>query len=111
MKRSATGKRYVDLPGVALNEDRIPTSLRSILKYAREWALVGDSALDRQLSGTPKQKIRASVDAARPLFEQIYAFAFESPDAKAIPIPDEVVIFQMYWTSLQAMEAEIRNEK
>ena len=111
MSTSATGKRYIDLPGVTLNETAVPPALTPILGVVAEWAYVGDAALERKVRVTANKDIRTVVESARSLREEIYRFAFESPGTKAVPVPDEVVVFQMFWTSLQTLEAEIRNEK
>ena len=108
MTKSATGKRYIDLPGVQLNESDIPSPLLPLLEVAKEWAIVGDNALEKAIQKTEKQKIRTAVNLARPLKDNIEKFAFESNGASATPVPDEVVIFQMFAWSLKRLEVEVR---
>ena len=108
MSSSSTGKRYCDLPGVNISLEAIPPALRPLLEDAKEWAIVGDNALERAVRKAGKDKIRAVVARSRPLLDKIDRFAHDSAGAKATPIPHEVVVFQIFGWSLKLLEVEAR---
>jgi hypothetical protein len=108
MSSSSTGKRYCDLPGVQITPKAIPAPLLPLLEMAKEWAIVGDDALERAVRKAGKEKIRSVVKLATPLKSEIDRFAHESAGAKATPVPDEVVVFQMFGWSLKLLEFEAR---
>jgi hypothetical protein len=108
MCASSTGKRYVDVPGVKITLANIPVGLQPLLGLAKEWAIVGDDALEEAIRKAGKKRIRACVDAAWPLKDEMFQFAYESNGAKATPVPDEVVVFQMFAWSLNRLEVEVR---
>ena len=111
MTESATGKRYCDLPGVNIRISKIPADLRPVLKVAREWSIVGDNALERAIRKAGKRKICAVVELAWPLENEIFMFALKSKGAKAIPVPHEIVLFQIFSWNLRRLRVEIPKEK
>ena len=110
MTQSATGKRYADLPDVRISESSIPAALLPILGVAKEWAIVGDDALERAIRKAGKEKVSSAVEIAWPLRAEIARFAYESQGAKTIPVPDEVVMFQMLGWSLNRLQTEVGPE-
>lgn len=50
------------------------------------------------------------MEIAWPLRAEIARFAYESQGAKTIPVPDEVVIFQMLGWSLNRLQTEVGPE-
>lgn len=106
MGKSSTGKRYSELEDVLIDATRIPESFRSALGFISDWAIIGDNAVDKAIRGTPKQKLLECVDAIIPLEDQIHDFAFESPGAKLTPIPQEVVLCQIFLTAYANLKVE-----
>jgi len=100
--------RYDKLPNVKIDESRVPSKLRDLLPFARQWGILGDDALERAIRQAGRDEIRRAVKAASGLRKEIHAFAYESPGASATPIPDEVVLFQMFACSLRWLEVEAK---
>ena len=69
---------------------------------------MGDEALERAVRAASRDEIARAVEAARPLRDLIHDFAYRSAGALATPVPDEVVLFQMFAWSLQRLEVESR---
>src|SRR5262245_40276327 len=100
-------RRYDKLPDVTIDESRVPAPLRDLLPFARAWGILGDDALDRAIRQASPAEITRAVEAARPLKSAIQKFAYRSAGASATPVPDEVVLFQMFAWSLNRLELEI----
>jgi hypothetical protein len=98
--------RYDQLPDVRIDESRIPPPLRSLIPLARAWGIAGDEALERAIRAASRDEIAAVVAASRGMKDAIHGFAYRSPGANATPVPDEVVLFQMFAWSLNRLEVE-----
>jgi len=105
-KRREIG-RYTNLPGVLIDESRVPASLRPLLPIARDWGNLGDEALERAIGEASRETIAQAVEAALPMKDEIHDFAYRSAGAAATPVPDEVVLFQMFAWSLNRLEVEM----
>jgi hypothetical protein len=106
-KRNEIG-RYDQLPHVRLDESRIPAPLCPLLPFARPWGILGDDALERAVRVASCDGIVRAVEAARPFKDAIHDFAYRSIGPSATPVPDEVVLFQMFAWSLNRLEVESR---
>ena len=107
MKERREIGRYDQLPGVQIDERRIPASLRPLLPYARAWGILGDGELERAISAATWGDVIEAVEAARPLKEEIFQYAHRSAGAAATTVPDEVVLFQMFEWCLLRLESEV----
>src|SRR2546427_173597 len=107
MKQSATGKRYAELPGVTLRLEKIPRPLVPLLEDAKKWAIVGETGIEKAILKTRLEEMEGILSAALPLRDQIRNFAFESEGASQTPVPDEVVLFQMFSCVLQRIESTV----
>jgi hypothetical protein len=105
---SSFANRYDQLPDVQIDPSRIPPQLQPLLPFARAWGIMGDDALERAVREASRDEILRAVEAARPLRDLIRDFAYRSAGASATPVPDEVVLFQMFAWSLQRLEVESR---
>lgn len=101
-------KRYDQLPGVQIDPTRIPSPLQEILPVVRTWAIMGDEALERAIRAAGRDEIVRAVQAVQSLKDAIHDFAYRSGGASATPIPDEVVLFQLFAWSLNRLEVECR---
>ena len=99
--------RYDKLPNVRIDESLVPAKLRELLPFARAWGILGDDALERAIRQASHDDIKRAVEASKPLKTAIHKFAYQSPGASATPVPDEVVLFQMFAWSLNRLEVEI----
>jgi hypothetical protein len=100
-------KRYDQLPGVTIEESRIPELLQPLIPYARAWGILGDDGLEWAIAHGSRNEMEEVVRVARPLKDAIHQYAYESAGASAIPVPDEVVLFQMFAWSLNRLEVEV----
>ena len=96
-------RSYGELPNVKIDESRIPAPLRKLVPLAKVWSISCDDALDRAVRATSRDEITRVVHAALPLRDAIYDFAFESVGASAIPVPDEVVLFQIFVRTFEVL--------
>ena|SRR5688572_27113193 len=103
-------RRYGELPGVKLDQSQIPASLCPLLPFAKRWAILSDDGLEQAISEEGYEEIVKAVEAARPLKSAIHEFAYRSAGASATPVPDEVVLFQMFAWSLNRLEIEVSDD-
>jgi hypothetical protein len=103
---SSTNRRYHELPDVEISETNVPEKLRPLIPFAMQWGIVGDEALERLVRKASPENIARTLAAAMPLKDAISDFAFYSAEAAAIPVPDEVVLFQIFHWSLCRLETE-----
>jgi hypothetical protein len=103
-----SSKRYDQLPGVQIDPTRIPSPLQEILPVVRKWAIMGDGALEQAIRAANRDEIARAVQSTQSLKDAIHDFAYRSEGALATPIPDEVVLFQMFAWSLNRLEVECR---
>jgi hypothetical protein len=103
---SLGNKRYWDLPGVVIDEANVPSKLRVLLPFAQQWSMIGDDALEHALKKYDARMIAETLRTAVPLKDAVASYAFESPGAAAIPVPDEVVLYQMFYWALCRLETE-----
>src|SRR3954464_14104128 len=106
--RSSINRRYHELPEVEINEGNVPEKLRPLVPFARQWSIIGEEALERAIDQCARENIERTLAAAMPLKDAISDFAFYSPAAAAIPVPDEVVLFQIFHWSLCRLETDLR---
>jgi hypothetical protein len=111
MKQPATGKRYAELPGVTLRLEVIPPPLIPLLEDAKKWAIVGETGIERAISKASLEDMEALVARAKPLEEKAWKFAHESIGSRQIPIPDEVVLFQIFLGVLRTIDSTVRLKK
>ena len=105
---SSSTKRYDQFPDVQIDPLRIPPQLQPLLPLARAWGIMGDDALEHAVRAASRDEIVRVVEAAHPVRDLIHDFAHRSAGASATPVPDEVVLFQMFAWSLQRLEVESR---
>jgi hypothetical protein len=107
MTESATGKLYAELPGVKIRKNLIPGLLHEILDDAKTWAIVGETGIEKAIKKATIEDMERVVSAARPIKDEIWRFAFESQGASQTPIPDEVVLFQIFVCVLGELESTV----
>ncbi len=111
MTKSATGKRYAELPGATIRLKVIPRALLPLLDDAKKWAIVGETGVDGAIRKASIEEMEAVVARAEPLKEELWKFAHESAGSRATPIPDEVVLFQIFRCVLQDLDSTVRLKK
>jgi hypothetical protein len=111
MSPSATGKRYAELPGVKLRLDYIPRSLAPLVEDAKRWAIVGETGVERAIKKVSIEELESLIARAQPLKTEVWKFAHDSEGAHQTPIPDEVVLFQIYLCVLQNINSTVLLEK
>jgi len=107
MKQSATGKRYAELPGVTLRLEEIPRLLVPLLEDAKKWAIVGETGVERAISKASLEEMEAVIARAETLKEEAWKFAHESDGSPQTPIPDEVVLFQIFLSVLRDIDSTV----
>jgi hypothetical protein len=108
MNRSSTGKRYAALQSVMLRLGKIPPSLVPLLDCAKQWPIVGETGVEREIRNASLEEMEMVVARAEPLKEEAWKFAHESEESRQTPIPDEVVLFQIFLSVLQDIDSTVR---
>jgi hypothetical protein len=85
--------RYMDSPGVTINQARVPERLRPLLQFANEWAIGDDVERSDFIAGAPYNQKKAFVEAVTPLFDDIDTYA--RLNERAVPVPDEVIVLNL----------------
>lgn len=85
--------RYSDIPGLVLDESRVPEAFRHLLPLARHWAVGDDRERANLMWLTDTEELRRFVDAVWTQFEAIDAWC--GSRRGLVPVPDEVVLFDM----------------
>jgi hypothetical protein len=111
MPPSATGKRYAELPDVRIRPEAIPRSLAPLLADAKQWAVVGEAGIERAIAKASLEEMAAVVARAEPLKAEAWQFAHESEGSRATPVPDEVVLFQIFLGVLRDLDSTVRLKK
>jgi len=111
MKRSATGKRYAELPDVTLRLEVIPRPLLPLLEDAKKWAIVGETGVERAIKKASLEEMEAVIARAETLEDEAWKFAHESDGSRQTPIPDEVVLFQIFLSVLRSIDWTVRLKK
>src|SRR5260370_28824129 len=107
MGQSSTGRRYAELPGVKIRTEKIPAALSQIIEDAKAWAIIGETGVEKAIRKIKLEEMEGLLSAALPLKEQIRIFALESEGASQTPVPDEVVLFQVFLWVLQRIESTV----
>jgi hypothetical protein len=90
-----------------INPENVPSSLRSALELGAKWAICDDVIRNRTLRRASFQEMRTVVNAVKPLQIEIEKWC----DARrnAVPVPDEVTVFDRLLEIVTEMEAAIGN--
>jgi len=102
---NTTSQRYWEAPGVEIKESCVPCKLRALLPLAQQWSMLGDDSLEEALRKCEPETVARTLRTAMPLKDTIAEFAFDSAGAAAIPVPDEVVLFQIFYWALCRLES------
>ena len=89
----------------------IPRPLVPLLEDVKKWAIVGETGVERAIRKASLEEMEAVVARAEPLKEKAWKFAHESDDSRQIPIPDEVVLFQIFLSVLRDIDSTVRLKK
>lgn len=89
-----------------INPEAVPASLRSALELGAKWAISDDVMRSRALRRASTQEMQKVVAAVTPLQVDIEKWC----DARrnAVPVPDEVTLFDRLLEAVTEMEAAIR---
>ena len=94
--------RYADIEGVVIDPSKVPEHFRHLIPLAQHWSIGDDVERADMMWLTPYEELKAMVLAVSPLSDQIWHWC--SSHHTDIPVPDEVVIFDML--SQAAAEAD-----
>ena len=94
--------RYADIQSVVIDPARVPERLQHLVELAKYWSIGDDVERADMMWLTPRQELKALVSAVRPYCDEIWHWC--SSHHSDIPVPDEVVVFDML--SQAAAEAE-----
>lgn len=94
--------RYSDMDGVVIDSLNVPERIRHLIPLARHWSVGDDSERGDLMLLTPAEELKALVVAVRPYQDEIRQWC--SAHHADVPVPDEVVLFDML--SQAAAEAE-----
>lgn len=95
--------RYSDIDGVVIDPLKIPEQFRHLVSLAKYWSVGDDVERINLMCHTPFDELRSLTVAVRPLRDEIWQWC--SSHHGDIPVPDEVVIFDML--SQASAEAEV----
>lgn len=87
------GSRYADTEKISIDPINIPKNLRSLIPFAKQWAIGDDKERERYMRTAPFPDKKAFVDTVWPMMDRLQAFHDQNKDK--IPQPDEVVLFDM----------------
>jgi hypothetical protein len=96
---------YVELPGVSVNEENVPPSLRKLLPHARKWSFLNERFTYEHLEHTPMSEVVRFVNDCKNNLGELEKLCFDVEHPT--PIPDEVVILQMMYNSFQAARVRV----
>ena len=99
------------MPGVKLRPEYVPRLLGPLVEDARRWAIVGETGVERAIKKASIEELERVIARAQPLKKEVWKFAHDSEGAHQTPIPDEVVLFQIYLCVLQDIDSTVRLEK
>lgn len=94
--------RYADIEGVCIDDRKVPEHLRHLITFAKHWSIGDDVERADVMWLTPYEELKAFVLAVRPFRNEIWEWC--SRHHAEIPVPDEVILFDMM--SEAAAEAE-----
>ena len=97
--------RYADAQGVAIDAESIPAALRHLVPHARIWAIGDDEQRGAFAETQSSEQKRAFVDAVRPHFAELEAWC--AAGRTEMPVPDEVVLFDMMAEAYAELEPEV----
>jgi hypothetical protein len=85
--------RYSDIPGVVIDESKIPAVVHHLLPLAREWSISDDVELDAYIAAASPESRRQFFEAFPPHFDVLAKWNRDS--AHLVPQPDELVLFDI----------------
>jgi hypothetical protein len=94
--------RYSEIDGVSIDPLKVPERLRHLIPLAKHWSIGDDVERADMMWLTPYDELKALVLAFRPLQDEIEDWC--SSHHADVPVPDEVVLFDML--AQAAAEAE-----
>lgn len=86
--------RYSDYPDVVIDESNVPEPFRPLIPYAKLWSIGDDVVRGEIMENTPPEDLDAFVRAVSPHLDALWEWT-QSFHGQEVPIPDEVVIFEM----------------
>ena len=87
--------RYTDLPNVKIDEDKIPSTFRHLVKYAKLWCIGDDAIRSELLDQSSFEEKKEFVDAVSPYLEEIADWC--ETNTMVEELSDEVFIFENLW--------------
>ncbi len=85
--------RYSDIPGLVIDESKIPREIRSLLPLAVKWNITDYLELEAYIHAAPEHERRHFVESFAPHLDSIAAWVEQS--AHLMPLPDEVAVFDV----------------
>jgi hypothetical protein len=97
--------RYAENKNVSLDINKIPEKLRELFPLAKEWAIGDDLEREAYMASVPLQQKKEFVDAVMPKMEELEAY--HQKHQNDIPVPDEVVLFDMMAEAASELYCEV----
>lgn len=83
--------RYIDIPGVVINNNKIPENLRGLLPLAKKWAIGDDAERENFIKKATIEEKKHFVEKILPKIDEINEWCDK---LRALtPVPDEGVLF------------------
>ena len=95
--------RFSEIEGVVIDPQKVPERLRHLIPYALHWCIGDDVERSDLMWLTPYEELKAFVLAVNPWYEEINAW--RSNHRNDVPIPDEIVVFDMMIEAFRDAEA------
>jgi hypothetical protein len=95
--------RYAEIEGVTLEPSVVPESIRHLIPLAKYWSIGDDVERADMMWLTPYADLKAMVLAVLPFADVIGKWC--SSHHADIPVPDEVVVFDMLTEAAAEAEA------
>ena len=99
--------KYAENPRVKIANEKVPLVLRRLVPLARKWGIVGETDALRQVDQATEEELREFVEAFHHSRKEIQAFC-SGPESERIPVPDEVVMFQLAFHAFEEAEPVLR---
>jgi len=97
--------RYADNPDVTIDPDKIPEPIRSILPFAKDWAIGDDKERTEYEASLSVEDLKLFVDAVWPKMDAIEDYC--SKHRGDVPVPDEVVLLDMMMEAVTEVYYEV----
>lgn len=97
--------RYSKLTGVVIKSEKVPKALVNLISFAKIWSFTNEAEMQRALERSTTDEIQAFVQACEDNLPALNNYCLKKHHP--IPIPDEIVMFQIMYTNFFEARSEL----